>query len=125
MQTIAILPESTLEQPSYRAICGDYQVIGSTLGQALDQLEVELTKEPERHMCETLVILQRFHPDDLFTAEQQARLRDLMDRHHYAINQGQPLAPRLQTELEQLVKAELEANIRRSQRLLERAGKSF
>jgi hypothetical protein len=124
MQTIAILPESTPGQPSYRAICGDHQAIGQTPGQALDQLEVQLTQEPEQQMGETLVILQRFRPDDLFPAAQQDRLRDLMDRHHHAMNQGQPLSPSLQTELEQLVEAELEANIRRSQRLLERAGQS-
>jgi hypothetical protein len=124
MQTIAILPESTPGKLSYRAICGSHQAIGLTPGQALDQLEVQLTQEPEQQIGETLVILQRFRPDDLFTAQQQARLRELMDRHHCAINQGQPLDPDLQAELEQLVEAELEANIRRSQWLIERAGQS-
>jgi hypothetical protein len=124
MQTIAILRESNPEQPSYRASCGDHQAIGLTPGQALDQQEVQLTQEPEQQMGEVLVILQRFRPDDLFTAEQQARLRDLMDQQHHAMNQGQSVAPCLQAELEQLVEAELGVNIRRSQRFLECAGQS-
>jgi hypothetical protein len=47
MQTTAILPEATLEKPSYCAICGGHQAIGLTPGQALDQLEVQFSQEPE------------------------------------------------------------------------------
>jgi hypothetical protein len=65
-----------------------------------------------------LVIVQRFRPDDFFSAKQQKRLRELMDLFHGAIAQGTPLDPILQTELDALVEAELVANIRRSQRLL-------
>jgi hypothetical protein len=122
MQTIKILPESSLsEQPIYRAMCGDRQATGQTPGQALDTLEAELATEPSDHMGETLVILQRFRPDDFFTAEQQQRLQDLMEQHHAAIAQGTPLPSHLQIELDNLVEAELEANIQRSQRLLQRS----
>jgi hypothetical protein len=68
---------------------------------------------------ETLVILQRFRPDDLFTAVQQQRLRELMDQFQATIAQDTQLAPTLQAELDTLVEAELEANIQRSQRLLQ------
>jgi hypothetical protein len=121
MQTIKILPESDSEPPIYRAMCGKHQATGQTPGQALDTLEAQLATELSDLTGETLVILQRFHPDDLFTAQQQQRLRDLMDQHHAAIAQGIPLDLHLQTELENLVEAELEANIQRSQRLLQRS----
>ncbi len=118
MQTIAILPESTANQQLYRAICGKHQATGQTPGQALDTLEAELGTTAEA-VGETLVILQRFQPDDLFTAAQQQRLRELMDQFQAAIAQGKQLAPTLQTELEALVAVEMAANIQRSQRLLQ------
>jgi hypothetical protein len=68
---------------------------------------------------QTIAILQRFRPDDLFTAAQQQHLRELMDQFQAAIAQGTQLAPTVQSELDTLVEAELEANIQRSQRLLQ------
>ena len=122
MQTIAILPELSSDPPTYRAICGEHQVTGQTPGQALDQMEAELTAEPASG--ETLVILQRFRPDDLFTVTQQQRLRELMAQFQAAIAQGSQLDPTLQAELESLAEAELEANIQRSQRLLQHSNKT-
>jgi hypothetical protein len=126
MQTIAILPEPTADRLSYRATCGQHQATGHTPGQALDTLEAELATT-SADSGETLVILQRFRPDDLFTAAQQQRLRELMDQFQAAMTsgrsetnaQGTQLAPSLQSELDALVEAELEANIERSQRLLQ------
>jgi pyruvate kinase len=118
MQTIAILPEPTADSLSYRATCGQHQATGQTPGQALDTLEAELATT-STDSGETLVILQRFRPDDLFTAAQQQRLRELMDQFQAAIAQGTHLAPTVQSELDTLVEAELEANIQRSQRLLQ------
>jgi hypothetical protein len=118
MQTIAILPEPTADSLSYRATCGQHQATGQTPGQALDILEAELATT-STESGETLVILQRFRPDDLFTAAQQQRLRELMDQFQAAIAQGTQLAPTIQSELNTLVEAELEANIQRSQRLLQ------
>jgi len=66
----------------------------------------------------TVVIVQRFLPDDLFTAQQQARLQELMDRFHEAVAVGEVLAPQVQEELEGLVEAELKATIERSARIL-------
>jgi hypothetical protein len=118
MQTIAILPDTTTPNAQYRATCGNHQATGQTPGQALDTLEAELDTTHSA-TGETLVILQRFRPDDLFTATQQQRLRELMDQFHTAIAQGTQLPPSTQTELETLIEAELEANIQRSQRLLQ------
>jgi hypothetical protein len=118
MQTISILVEPHSQQPIYRAICGDHQAIGQTPGQALDSLETELATTTADEG-----ILQRFRPDDLFTAAQQQRLRELMDQFHAAIAQGTPLNPPVQAELDALVEAEMEANIQRSQRLLQQRSK--
>ena len=118
MQTIAILPDTTTPNSQYRATCGTHQATGQTAGQALDTLEAELSTTSTA-TGETLVILQRFRPDDLFSKAQQQRLRELMDQFHTAINQGASLPSSTQTELETLIEAELEANIQRSQRLLQ------
>jgi hypothetical protein len=58
-------------------------------------------------------------PDNLFTATQQQRLCELMDQFQTAIAQGTAIPQSLQTELEALIETELEANIQRSQRLLQ------
>ena len=79
---------------------------------------IDLENLSERQSGETLVILQRFRADDLFNHEQKERLRDLMDQYHAAIAQGIKLDDNLQTELENLVEAEMEATIQRSKRLL-------
>lgn len=118
MQTIEILPDFTTPHSHYRATCGNYHATGQTAGQALDTLEAELNIT-STETGETLIILQRFRPDDLFNATQQQRLRELMDQFHAAIDQGTQLLPSTQTELESLIEAELEANIQRSQRLLQ------
>ena len=117
MQTIAILPDTTAPNSQYRATCGTHHATGQTAGQALDTLEAELANT-NTAPGETLVIIQRFCPDDLFTAPQQQRLRQLMDQFHTTIAQGALLPSSTQTELESLIEAELEANIQRSQRLL-------
>ena len=122
MQTIAILSELNADPPTYQAICGEHQVTGQTPGQALDRLEAELAADPAPG--ETLVIVQRFRPDDLFTVTQQQRLRELMAQFQAAIAQGSQLDSTLQEELESLVEAELKANIQRSQRLLQRRNSS-
>ena len=58
----------------YRAISGQQQAAGVTPGQALDQIEQVLSTQEEPPQGETLVILQRFRPDNLFSAQQQTRL---------------------------------------------------
>lgn len=79
---IEIVREQTdAQQPVYRAIRGNRQAVGSTPGQALDTLECMLIA-PGAEGEGTLVIVQRFRPDEFFTAQQQARLQELMDRLH-------------------------------------------
>ena len=73
------------------------------------------------NLGENLIILERFRANNLFDHSQKERLRGLMDQHHAAIAQGIKLDDDLQTELENLVEAEMEATIERSKRLLERS----
>ncbi|WP_199348291.1 hypothetical protein [Microcoleus sp. FACHB-SPT15] len=118
MTTIEIVSEDRTEQTIYRAICGEQEATGATPGQALDRIEQELTARGGEQSGCTVVIVQRFLPDDLFPAQQQARLRELMERLHEAVAIGEALAPQVQQELEELVEAELKATIERSARIL-------
>ena len=120
MTIIEILPEVTKEQTIYRAICGEQQATGSTPGRALDQIEQVLLTQEGEPKSETLVIVQRFRPDNLFTAQQQTRLEELMGQFHEAVAMGEVLSPQTQQELENLVEAELEATLQRGARIVQK-----
>jgi hypothetical protein len=62
----------------------------------------------------TLVVVQPMRPDELFTAEQQQRLAELMARWRAARDAGASLPPQEQAELDALVEAELRAATERS-----------
>ena len=64
--------------------------------------------------------MQRFRPDAFFTAEQQARLQELVSRLHDAGDTGQDLSPEEKQELEDLVDAEWQAAIERGAAILRR-----
>ena len=119
MTTIEIVPEVNPGQTLYRAICGSQQATGSTPGQALDQMEQVLATQKEAQSSETLVIVQRFRPDNLFTEQQQTRLQELMGQFQEGIATGETLSTQQQQELESLVEAELEATIKRAVRILQ------
>jgi hypothetical protein len=59
--------------------------------------------------------------DELFTAEQQQRLAELMERWKAARDAGNPLPPEEQAELDALVEAEQRAAIERSAALSRQA----
>ena len=109
------------QKPAYRAIGGNRQAVGPTPGQALDTLERMLATVGGADGEGTLVIVQRFRPDAFFTAEEQARLQELMDRFHEAYASGQDLAPEEKEELERLVDAEWQAAIERGAAILKQA----
>ena len=116
MTTVAILPEPTDSgQVAYRAIAGKRQSIGKTAGEALDALTASL---PEND-AGTLVIVQHQYPDHFFTAEQQARLRELMLRWRTVRDAGTSLSPSEQAELDALADAELKAASQRTAALLQ------
>jgi hypothetical protein len=111
MTTVAIVPISTPNgEKIYRAVAGNKQSTGKTAGQALDALTTQLEAEE----TSTMLIIQSFHPDSLFSAEQQQRLTELMSLWRTAQNQGQVISPDLQIELDTLVETELKAATARS-----------
>lgn len=97
MTTISILPE---QKDVYRAVAGEKEAAGRTAGEALDAISAQLSDDENG----TLVIVQNRKPDEFFSAAQQARLTELMQR-----RQGETLAAEEEAELENLVETELNA----------------
>jgi hypothetical protein len=115
MTTITILPDNSPGSPaSFRAVAGEAQSVGATVGQALDALRAQLGAPDQT----TLVLVQPTQPDEFFTAAQQQRLADLLSRWRAARDAGTALPPEEQAELDALVKAELRAATERSAALL-------
>ncbi|MEL6350743.1 MAG: hypothetical protein AAFR58_03165 [Cyanobacteria bacterium J06627_28] len=100
MTTVEILPVSNADgKRVYRAISGDKHSVGETAGQALDALTVQL----EDAEFSGLFVIRTIEPDNFFTAEQQARLSNLMELWRKARDQGHALPLEQQTELDLLV----------------------
>ncbi len=119
MTKIAILPVSTNRGSiSYYAVAGDKHSKGRTAGEALDALTAQLSRD-EAGM---LIIIQNLHPDRFFNADQQQRLAGLMDRWHAARDRGAMLPTDEQSELEELVEAELHAAADRAAELADELG---
>jgi hypothetical protein len=115
MTKVAIVPESAESgQVTYRAIAGRKQSVGKTAGEALDALTSSLSNEE----AGTLVVVQHQRPDQFFTAEQQARLNDLMIRWRAARDGGVAFPAAQQTELDALVEAEMRGATERTAAML-------
>jgi hypothetical protein len=93
----------------FSAIAGRHHSVGRTAGEALDAL---LAKEGHT-VDSSAILIQRFAPDAYFTKAQIDRLRDLLDRRT-------ALTDEERAELHDLVDAELEATIARSEALVSR-----
>ncbi|MBW4692369.1 MAG: hypothetical protein KME27_11455 [Lyngbya sp. HA4199-MV5] len=116
MTTVAILPISNASgEKAYRTVAGDKQSVGKTAGQALDAL----TDQLDETEFSGLLVIQSFHPDRWFSAEQQERLSELMHLWRLARDQEQGLPPDQQEELDQLVEAELRAATVRTATLMQ------
>ena len=102
MTTIAVLPTAA-GSPGFRAVADGNEATGATPGQAIDAL-VARAGGPTGT---TLIIVQPTGPDEFFTADQQARLAELMNRWREARDAGTALPPDEQAELETLTAAEL------------------
>ena len=115
MHTIAILPiPSPNGALAYRAIAGNKQSSGKTAGQALDALTAQLGDTD----FGGTILLQSFRPDPYFSQAQQNRLAELMAAWRDARDRDLAFAPDLQTELEELIEAELQAATERTATLL-------
>lgn len=115
MTTITIVPEPQASNgTTWRAVAGQRQSVGRTAGEALDALTAQMSADETG----TLVVVQAMRPDAFFTAAQQQRLGELMDRWRVARDRGTALAAEEQAELDALVAAELAAATRRAAALV-------
>ena len=104
MPAIAIRPEASEEGgPRFRAVAGGRQSTGRTMGEALDALTADWGDDIQ----EATILIQRFKPDEYFTADQYHRMQELLARRD-SLTSGE------RAELESLVDAELEATIART-----------
>jgi len=98
----------------YRAVGGARQALAKTAGAALDALTAQLPAEETG----TLVVIQNHRPDQFFSAEQQRRLSQLMERWRSVRDMGTSLLAAEQVELSELVDAEVEASGKRAAAVL-------
>ena len=114
MKTVVVTPDYQ-NGKYFRAVYNGKESLGKTIGEAVDSL----TSQIENGSDETLYIVQRFSPDEFFTANQQKRLSELMNKLHAAQEGAQEFLPEEKAELEKLIEVELEGSARRTEKLAE------
>ena len=120
MTTIAIVSENLgTENVLYRAVTGRMHSQGKTVGEAIDALNAQLLPEESG----LLVIVQNLLPDQFFSASQQYRLTELMAQWRVARDNSTPFSSELQTELNALVEAELQATTHRASHIRQDLGR--
>lgn len=108
MPAVTIRKEhQTAGGPYFRAIAGNRQSVGRTMGEALDALAADWGD----HAQEAAVLIQRFYPDSYFTQAQYDRMQELLARR-------ESLSPEERAELEALIDAELDATVARTDSLV-------
>lgn len=112
MRTVLVLPNNE-NGKTFRAVSGEKESFGKTVGEAVDALTAQLENGDD----ETLYVVQRFSPDEFFTAEQQKRLSELMRKLNEAQERNEELLPEERKELEKLIAEELEGSGRRAEKL--------
>ncbi len=115
MQTISI--ETIANQNGdlvFRAAMGDRQSTGKTAGAALDALTVQIGSQE----INGFLLLQNHQPDQFFTSQQQQRLTELMSTWRTAQNSGNLLPSEQQSELDDLIEAELYATAERAKSII-------
>ncbi len=118
MTTVVVVPNNRRGK-NFRAISGEKESFGETVGEALDAM----TKELELNGRNAVVYVQDFRPDEFFTAEQQLRLAELMEKWRNARDKNEMLSADEQMELEQLIATELEGSARRTEKLANQLGR--
>jgi uracil-DNA glycosylase len=115
MQTISIETIANVNGDRvYRAAIGDRQSIGKTAGEALDALTVQMGNQE----INGFLLLPSYQPDQFFTAQQQQRLTELMSIWRTARDRGETITPEQQSELDDLIEAELDATAERAKAIL-------
>src|SRR5215831_16366094 len=108
MTAISIRAENIgTDQPRFRAIAGNRQAVGRTMGEALDVLTADWGK----NIQEAAVLIQRFQPDAYFTEAQYGCMQELLARRA-------TLTVEERADLEALIDAELDATIARTESLM-------
>ena len=115
MTTVAIVPVSSASGTTYQASSGSRLSEGRTAGEALDALTLQLPDDDG----ESLIVVQRFRGDAFFSAAQQARLKDLMQKWRMSRDSGRALPADEEAELQSLVDAELAASAARASHVAE------
>jgi hypothetical protein len=116
MQTISIETIATTNGDRvYRAAIGDRQSTGKTAGEALDALTVQMGDRE----INGFLLLPSYEPDRFFTAQQQQRLTELMSLRRTARDSGEMLPAEKQSELDDLIEAELYATAERAKAILD------
>ena len=118
MTTVVVLPNKQ-NGKSFRAVSGEKESFGKTVGEAIDALteQLELT---ERN---AVVYIQDLQPDEFFTEAQQKRLAELMGKWRAARDYGKAFSDEEQAELEKLIEAELEGSGKRAKKLADALGR--
>lgn len=111
MKTVIV----TTENNRFRAKSDDKESYGQTIGQAIDALNEKF----ENFDNKTLYILQKFQPDEFFTAAQQKRMSELLDKLRLAQEGKVEFSLEEKAELEELVAAELKGSGNRVKKLAE------
>lgn len=101
---------TTTDETMWRATTDGLEVLGKTAGEALDGLRKRLGTEQN----DIFIVREQWQPDEFFTAEQQQRLSDLMERWRVARDSGKRLPNAEQAELEALIDAQLEGSANRA-----------
>ena len=114
MSNVSVFPDASNTTPRlYRAVAGDREAVGLTVGDAVNGVT-----EPMGDPSETMLILvQPMQPDRFFNAEQIHRLKELMTKWRTALNAGTALPAAEQAELDDLVRVEWEGMIERTKAL--------
>ena len=102
----------------FSAVSGKYKSVGKTIGEAIDALEKQSATEPN-----SIIYIQDFQPDEFFTAKQQQRLSELMQKWRDARDHNLSFSAEDQRELEKLIDKELEGSAKRSAQIAENLGK--
>lgn len=111
MTTVAILPVPMEKGGiAYHGVAGDKTSQGSTIGEALDALRMQLP-DPEEAL---VVLVQSLRPDRFFGTAQQRRLSELMTSRREAQERGTSLPAVEAEELDALIETELQASGRRA-----------
>lgn len=111
MTAISIRRDSaSADVPRFRAVAGEHEAVGPTMGAALDALTANWGEEAQP----TAVFIQHFGPDAFFTAAQHDRMEELRVRRD-------TLSSQERAELESLIDAEFEATVARAEKMLRSA----